>query len=586
MARESGIGGGESGIGRRDPRELPSGVASGAPLLAPDTRPATASPFALELSGIVKRFGTTVALDGASLAVRAGTVHALLGENGAGKTTLMRVAFGMMRPDAGVVRVGGRERRFASPADAIAEGLGMVHQHFALVPAMTVAENVALGGRGRFDARAAAERVREVSGRAGLALDPDARVDTLAVGAQQRLEIVKALARDARILILDEPTAVLAPPESAELLAWARAFATGGGSVVLITHKLPEVLAAADEVTVLRRGVTVATLRAADASADSLASAMLGAAGEVGAVVGGAAPDERRVLGASGAPPRQQHRTETLAPPNPSLAPRIGSPPPLAPGATAAGPVVLAARAVTVADERGVVRLRDASCEVRAGEIVGVAGVEGGGQRELLRALAGRATPRTGTVQRPARVGFVPEDRHRDALVLDFTLVENVALRDAGHRRGLVRWRRLARLTAALLARYDVRAPGTEVPAAALSGGNQQKLVLARELSTDDPATPDAQRGPAAAVAALVVENPTRGLDIRASAAVHERLRAARDAGAAVVVYSSDLDEVLALADRVLACYAGSVRELPRDRDAVGRAILGIGADSPRGGAR
>jgi simple sugar transport system ATP-binding protein len=514
----------------------------------------SAPPFALELVGIAKRFGAAVALDGATLAVRAGTVHALLGENGAGKTTLMRVAFGMVRPDAGVVRVDGRERHFASPADAIAAGLGMVHQHFALVPAMTVAENVALGGRGRFAARAAAERVREVSRRAGLVLDPDARVDTLSVGAQQRLEIVKALARDARVLILDEPTAVLAPAESAELLAWARDFAAGGGSVVLITHKLREVLAAADEVTVLRRGSTVATVRAADASESALAAAMLGTA----------------VADAPGGPPRAQHRAVAADTRNRTVAPIMDPPRPSAPAA-----VRLAAHAITVADDRGVVRLRDATCEVRGGEIVGVAGVEGGGQRELLRALAGRAEPRAGRVERPSRVGFVPEDRHRDALLLDFSLVENVALRDAGRRRGVVDWRRLARTTAELLARHDVRAPGPDAPAAALSGGNQQKLVLARELSSDLRAPGDVSSG---APAALVVENPTRGLDIRASAAVHDRLREARDAGTAVVVYSSDLDEVLALADRVLACYAGRLREVPREREAVGRAILGLDA--------
>ena len=390
---------------------------------------------ALELLDVRKRFGDVVALDGASLVVRPGTVHALLGENGAGKTTLMRVAFGMVRADAGVTRVEGRARRFASPADAIAGGLGMVHQHFALVPAMTVAENVALGGRGRFDAAEAAERVRDVARRSGLALDPSARAASLSVAGQQRLEIVKALAREARLLVLDEPTAVLAPAEAAELLAWVRAFAGGGGSVVLITHKLREALGAADDLTVLRDGATVYAASAAESSEEALASAMLGA------------------------PPRAHHDAAASLVRNPTHPAVTTSPP---------RPVVLALRGVAVADERGVIRLRDATCEVRAGEIVGVAGVEGGGQRELLRALAGRLRPAEGRVEAPPAVGFVPEDRHRDAMVLDFTLVENVALRGAGARRGVVPWSALAAATRALVERHDVRAAGPRARAHAL----------------------------------------------------------------------------------------------------------------------
>ena len=508
---------------------------------------------ALELLDVDKRFGDVVALDGASLSVRAGTVHALLGENGGGKTTLMRIAFGMMRPDAGVVRVDGRERRFASPAQAIAAGLGMVHQHFALVPAMTVAENVALGGRGHYDAARAAERVREVTRRSGLALDPEARVGALPVGAQQRLEIVKALARDARVLILDEPTAVLAPAEASDLLRWVRAFADGGSSVVLITHKLRDALAISDDVTVLRRGATVMTV-SAESSERALATAMLGAPPR------GARPE--RSEWAQGRLPRVEDASAARSARNPIVAADIERAP--------VGDAVLAAHDVSVADERGIVRLRHATCEVRAGEIVGVAGVEGAGQRELLRALAGRRPPTAGRIERPADVGFVPEDRHREAMVLDFDLVENVVLRGAGARRGVVPWRALAATTARLVERHDVRAPGPRAAARTLSGGNQQKLVLARELADDEV------NGTASPVAALVVENPTRGLDIRASAAVHDALRAARDAGAAVIVYSSDLDEVLSLADRVLACFDGTLREVAAERDAVGRAILGV----------
>ena len=524
----------------------------------------------LLLNNIRKHFGEVVALAGASLVVRAGTVHALLGENGAGKTTLMRVAYGLLRPDAGEVRVDGEPRAFSSPADAIAAGIGMVQQQFALVQAMSVAENVALGRRGRYRAGEAAERVRRIAREAGLALDPEARAGELPVGAQQRLEIVKALARDARVLILDEPTAVLAPAEAADLLRWLRAFADSGRSVVLITHKLREALAISDDVTVLRRGATVATLAAAGASEDALARAMLGAGGAeggegtegtIGARRGGA-----RVSGTAvdvvigrGAPPQHQYESDRRDEHHRTVATRTGS----LPDRGALGAVVIRTVGLAVADERGVVRVRDVSCELRAGEIVGVAGVEGAGQRELLHALAGRRAPAAGTIELPAEgVGFVPEDRRRDALIPEWSLTENVALRGAGRRRGRISWRRMRELTRDLLARYDIRAPAGEATAAGtLSGGNQQRLVIAREL---------------AAAPALIVESPTQGLDVRASAAVHERLRAARDAGAAVVVYSADLDEVLALADRVLVAHAGRVREVPNDRDAVGRAMLGV----------
>ncbi len=474
------------------------------------------APAALALTGIRKRFGALEALRDAHVRVRRSSVHALLGENGAGKTTLMRVAYGLLAPDDGTVEVQGRAQRLASPADAIAVGIGMVQQHFALVGAMTVAENVALGGHGRFDRRTAAARVREIGARTGLVLDPEARVDTLPVGAQQKLEIVKALARDAQVLILDEPTAVLTPDEARELLAWLRTFAAAGGAAVLITHRLQDALAMADDITVLRRGETVLTAAAAALDAPTLVGAMLGEALEPAAAA---------------------------APPSP-------------------GAPVLALEGVDVVDAHGVVRLQGATCTMAAGEIVGIAAVEGAGQHELLRVLAGRLAPTRGTVHRPDAVGFVPEDRHRDALLLDGTLTENVALRGAGTARGLLPWAAERRRTDTLLARFDVRAAGPDATARSLSGGNQQKLVLAREL---DPSP-----------AALVVENPTRGLDIRASAAVLARLRAARDAGLAVVVHSGDLDEVLAVADRLLVVHAGRVREVPmHDREAIGRAMLG-----------
>jgi general nucleoside transport system ATP-binding protein len=475
----------------------------------------------LVLTDITKRFGALIALDRASLSAAQGTVHALLGENGAGKTTLMRVAFGMTRPDSGTVAVEGVERRFASPTDAIRAGIGMVHQHFALVGAMSVAENVALGSRGRYRASAAAARVRRLSDDTGLSLDPDARVDSLSVEGQQRVEVMKALARDARILVLDEPTAVLPPARAAELLQWLRRFADSGRTVVLITHNLREALSVADDVTVLRRGRTVLEAGARMIDEDRLAAAMLG---------------ESR-----------------------------GSPSALGEGVRARGlqsdvPVLIADH-ISIADSRGAMMIRDASFTVSAGEIVGIAAVEGAGQHELLRALAGRARASGGALTISDGVGFVPEDRQRDGLVLNFTLYENVALRGAGRRRGRVRWRLMRAHTATLIAAHDIRAGSVASLASALSGGNQQKLVLARELD-DNPR-------------AVVAENPTRGLDIQATAAIHMRLRAARDSGAAVVLYSSDIDEMLTLADRVLVVVQGRVREVVHDREIVGRTMLG-----------
>lgn len=474
------------------------------------------APPALALEHIAIHFGPVRALEDASLELRRGAVHALLGENGAGKTTLMRIAFGLLSPDAGTIRVDGAPVVFRSPLDALRRGIGMVHQHFTSVPAMTVAENVALGGRGRYRLADARVRVLTVGRAAGIDLDPDARAGDLSVAAQQRLEIVKALARGARTLILDEPTAVLAPSESEELLQRLRQLASRGDAVLIITHKLKEALSVADDVTVLHRGRSVLTRAAADVSADELAHAMLGATPQA-------------------APPRAQR---------------------------APGPPVITATALSVVDTRGVIRVRDVTFDARAGEIVGIVGVEGAGQHELLRAIAGRTPPAGGTLHIPARIGFVPEDRQRDGLVLPFTLVENIALRDAGAARGLLPWRAIAARTTSLVAQYAVRAQHVTMPAAALSGGNQQKLVLARELEGD----PDA----------LIVENPTRGLDIAATAAIHARLLAARDAGCAIVLYSGDLDEVLQLADRVLVMYAGRCREMAPARAAVGRAMLGL----------
>jgi simple sugar transport system ATP-binding protein len=480
------------------------------------------SDVTLELASITKRFGRVTALDSASLSARRGTVHALLGENGAGKTTLMRIAFGMLRPDSGSISVDGAKRVFSSPSDAIGAGIGMVHQHFTLVPAMTVAENIALGGRGSFHPERVRARTRELASRTGLATDPDARIEDLSTGAQQRVEILKALSRDARILILDEPTAILTPLEARDILLKARELVSTGGTVILITHRLRDALEFADDITVLRHGATVWRGAASTASEGVLVSAMLG-----GERV--AADTTTRAM------PIVQSDTN-----------------------------IMSLRDVSVRDAGGVNRLGPVSLSIHSGEIVGVAAVEGNGQRELLRVLAGRMAATTGEVTTPATVGFIPEDRQRDALIQDFTLRDNLALLGAGSRRGLMRWADVRNATRKLLHDYDVRARDETVRAATLSGGNQQKLVAGREIEGSRTA--------------LVAENPSRGLDVQATAAVHGRIRAARDAGMAVVFYSSDLEEIIAIADRVIVVFAGRVTEAPLDYESIGRAMLGLPA--------
>lgn len=477
---------------------------------------------ALSLRAVHKRFGDTVALDGASLEVRPGSLHALLGENGAGKSTLMRVAYGLTKADAGTVELRGRPQRFASPRDARAAGLGMVQQHFSLVPAFTVAENVALGGHGRLRGRDAHDRTRRLAQETGLAVDPDTLVRELPVSAQQRAELIRALSEEPAVLVLDEPTAVLTPSESDELYAWMRRFVERGGSVVLITHRLREALAVADEVTVLRRGRTVLT-----GTCDALREEDL-----VAAVVG--------------------TEEEALAP-NPGPLPGSGEP-------------TFVLERAAYRDPRGMQRLLPTTLTVRAGEILGVLGVEGAGQSELLRLLAGRLDATSGRVHRPSQVGFIPGDRLHDAVIPAMTLVENHALAGAAARRGRIAWGALGHETQSLLGEFDVRAPGPSVRLATLSGGNQQKFVVGRERCF--------------APQALVAEHPTRGLDVRATARVHEELRRAAAAGGAVVVHAADLEEVLALASRVVVCFAGSVREIPAaddpsDRRPYARALLG-----------
>ena len=465
---------------------------------------------ALELRGISKAFGSVQALHGADFSLAPSEVHALLGENGAGKSTLMHIAYGMTGPDQGTIRVRGALVSIRSPRAARALGIGMVHQHFTSIGALTVGENVALalgrrtGGRAVGRSETALPRLME-------GLPTGARVDTLSVAQRQRLEIVKALATGATTLLLDEPSAVLAPSEVEELLALVREFTATGGSAVLITHKLPEVFKVADRVTVLRAGRVTLHAPVAGQTPASLAEAMIGEApaGHTAEVLGAAAPQ--------------------------------------------AMPAV-----VDAAPTRPAVRVGE--IDVMPGELVGIAAVLGNGQRELLRSIAvGRGT------------AFVPEDRTTEGLIAAMTVTENMVL-------GLdtdPRWSRGARLdwnaartrTAELIERFGIRAPGPDAPAATLSGGNQQKVVLARAL----------EQGPQV----LVAENPTRGLDIKATVEIHDRLRTAAAQGVAVLVYSTDLDEVLELSQRVLVVHAGMVREAPKgaDRRVVGEMMLGVSGE-------
>ena len=472
----------------------------------------------LSLSQISKRFGPVTALDGVDFAVAAGEVHALLGENGAGKSTLMHVAYGMVKPDAGEIAVDGRPATIRSPRGARRLGLGMVHQHFTSVPAFTVAENVALAAGWPARPRENARRVEELGARLGLPLDPDARAESLPVSLRQRLEIVKALAPGARVLLLDEPTGVLAPAEVEEFLGTIRRFARDGGAVVLITHKLGEALAAADRVTVLRAGRVTLSGSAAGQTADSLAGAMLGD-------------------GATGRRSDGEHRDAAAIQPSSHPALRVQIP--------------------------GI------ELTIRPGELVGVAAVEGNGQHELLRIAAGLLAHAEGTVDRVGEPAFIPGDRTTEALLPDFSLTENAALGLADtpgwSARGLMRWREARTRTATLLEEHDVRAPGPDVPARTLSGGNQQKLVVARAL--------------ARAPALIVAEHPTRGLDVAAAAAVHGELREAAAAGAAVLFHSGDLDEVLELATRVVVMTGGRLVEMRpgAGREEVGRVMVGGG---------
>jgi ABC-type uncharacterized transport system ATPase subunit len=475
----------------------------------------------LEMRGISKRFPGVIANDGVDFDVEAGEVHTLFGENGAGKSTLMRILYGIHKPDAGEIRINGEVTTIASPADAIAQGIGMIHQHFMLVNTLTVAENVALGLRSTrrplTDLSRVSDRIHELSEQYSLQVDPDATVWQLSVGERQRVEIIKALYRNATILILDEPTAVLTPQEVEDLFAVFHGMVADGRGLVFISHKIREVLELSDRITVLRAGRTVATVLPADVTRRELAEMMVG-----------------HEL------PSQENEP-----------------------AEAVGETRLAVENLHVPGDRGTEAVRGLSLEVRAGEIVGIAGVSGNGQRELAEAIAGLRPVTSGSSRldgielagrhpadvREAGLGYVPEERMRDGVVADFSVAENLLLIDSSSptysRFGFLRNRVIRRRCQELVTAFDVKTPKLDTPVRNLSGGNIQKLILARELS----------RNPRVLLAA----QPTRGVDVGAARYIHDRLRERRDSGTAILVVSEDLDEVLSLTDRIVVMYEGTI---------------------------
>jgi general nucleoside transport system ATP-binding protein len=503
----------------------------------PDVAVGSSADLALELRGITKRFGALVANDDIDLDLRRGEIHALLGENGAGKSTLMNQLYGLLRPDEGEILIDGKAVTLRTSADAIRLGIGMVHQHFMLIPVMTIAENIVLGNephRGPvLDLAGAEARVRELSSRYGLAVDPRALVADVSVGTQQRAEILKALYRDAKILILDEPTGVLTPPEIIDLLAVLRALRDRGTSIIIITHKLDEVLQIADRISVLRRGKKVATISAEGATERSLAELMVG----------------RPVL--------SEVERGTAHP----------------------GEPVLMIEDLHVLDDRDIETVRGLSLQVRAGEIVGIAGVDGNGQTELTEAVAGMRKVQSGSIHLRAKdvthasprraaeagIGHIPQDRQRHGLVLDFSLAENSALHDYERppmsRMGWLNPAAMVARVKGLIERFDVRGGSPLAPARALSGGNQQKLVLAREIELQPQL--------------LLAAQPTRGLDVGAIESVHKQLIAQRDAGRAVLLISFELDEIFGLSDRILVMYEGKV-SLERRPDQTNESELGL----------
>ncbi len=474
----------------------------------------------LEIRGLTKRFGTFTANDAIDLVVEPGEIHCLLGENGAGKTTLMNMLYGLVDSDEGEILLDGEPVTFRSPGDAIDAGIGMVHQHFMLVPVFTVAENVMLGREqaslGVLQRSKAAARVTELSEQYGLAVQPDALVGALPVGVQQRVEIIKALSNEARILILDEPTAVLTPQETDELMDIMRSLRDNGTSIIFITHKLREVKAVGDKITVIRRGKVVGTAKPTVSEAE-LAEMMVG-------------------------------RAVSL---------RVDK------GESDLGEVVFAANDVTVVDDRGVTVVNQVSLDVRSGEILALCGVQGNGQTELIKSFLGLLKPAEGSIALSGDdisrhgpreslrdgIGFVPEDRKHDGFVGSFTVAENLVLdlyRDPPFSSGLsLSLAEIDRNAEDRIVEFDIRTQSSSTPVESLSGGNQQKVVVARELSRE--------------LKLLIASQPTRGLDVGSIEFVHKRIVGARDAGAAVIIVSTELDEVFSLADRIAVMCNGRV---------------------------
>lgn len=528
-------------------------------------------PPALQAIGITKRFPGVLANDQVDFTLAQGEIHALLGENGAGKSTLMNILYGLYQPDSGQINVNGQPVKIASPHDAIALGIGMVHQHFMLVPPLTVTENIMLGQESLVDAtkvlgrlamldrRAAANRIRELSQQYGLAVDPDATVGDLTVGAQQRVEIIKALYRSAEILILDEPTAVLTPQEADELFVIMRGMVRQGKSIVFITHKLREVFAVADTISVMRAGAMVGAVKPAEATRELLAEMMVG----------------REVI---------------LA---------------IDKAAAQPGAPVLQIDGLRVLDDRKHVAVDDAALAVRSGEILGVAGVQGNGQTELAEALTGlrraargnitlngqdatHATPRQ-LVE--AGLGHVPEDRHKHGLVLSFPIRDNIVLcayyRPPNSHGVALDYPAIERQAEELVRVFDVRTPSIQTTAGSLSGGNQQKVIVARELSRlAEDIPPDV--GAHGRAPLLIASQPTRGLDVGSIEFIHRRIVEARDRGAAVLLLSAELDEIMSLSDRIAVIYKGHILAIvdarTATREQLGLLMAGVTPAVPQSG--
>lgn len=497
----------------------------------------------LELRNITKRFGTLVANDNISLTLEPGEIHSLLGENGAGKSTLMNVLYGLLQPDAGEILIDDKPVKFSGPGDAMASGIGMVHQHFMLIPVFTVAENVVLGNEptsklGRLDLAAARKLVKEISDRFGFDIDPDALIRDLPVGSQQRVEIIKALARDAKALVLDEPTAVLTPQETDELMEIMRGLAKSGTSIIFITHKLREVQQVADRITVIRQGKVVAS-PSPKASASELASLMVGREVDLEA----------------------KHKPAKI------------------------GKASLVIKDLTVLDDRNHQMVNGVSFEVHDGEVLAIAGVQGNGQTELAEAILGIRKVHSGSILVSGNdvtkstvrqvlesgLGYIPEDRKKDGLVAEFTIAENLMLDGsftAPFAKGIqIDFAKRNQIASDLIQRFDIRTQSAETLAKQLSGGNQQKVVVARELGRE--------------LKVLVASQPTRGVDVGSVEFIHEQMIAARDSGKAVLIISTELDEVLALADRIAVMYRGKIVgivDAKTSREKLGKMMAGIAA--------